>query len=87
MGKILEQTARALEMPQEVVTDCPELTISGNRELRLEGYSGLLEYTDTQIRVSAGRQVITVNVNNLEIKSIATGQITVIGRFFSVDFQ
>lgn len=87
MEKLLEETAKALELPQEVVCDCPEMTILGNRELRLEGYSGLLEYTEKTIRVSAGRQVITINGNNLEIKSITTGQITVIGRFFSVDFQ
>ena len=43
---------RLLEMPQEVYTDTPKITITGFNEMIIENFKGILEYEDYYVRVN-----------------------------------
>ena len=43
---------RLLEMPQEVYTDTPKITITGFNEMIIENFKGILEYEDYYIRIN-----------------------------------
>ena len=42
----LSKIDRLLEIPQEVYTDTPKLTITGFNEMVIENFKGILEYED-----------------------------------------
>ena len=47
-GKI----GKILEMPEEVCSNIPKITITGFNELILENYKGILEYEEFFVRIS-----------------------------------
>ena len=46
-----EKLADAVDISKEVLLDTVLVSCIGNRELTLENYKGIIEYTDTCIRV------------------------------------
>ncbi len=78
--------SRVLEFPQDVIMDLPKLTLSGNRELYLENYKGIIEYTDTTIRLNIGEKQLKIDGAQLGIKSIDSDDITVYGDIRAVEF-
>ena len=57
---------RLLEMPQEVYTDTPKITITGFNEMIIENFKGILEYEDYYIRINTSLGI--VNINGYELK-------------------
>ena len=53
MGKeqIREKLASAASMPKDVVLGASVVTMLGRNEVSIENYRGIIEYTDTLIRV------------------------------------
>ena len=43
-GGLLESVAELFDLPADVVAGLPRLELVGNRQLYLEGHSGLLSY-------------------------------------------
>lgn len=78
--------SRVLDFPQEVLLDLPKLTLSGNRELYLENYKGIIEYTDAVIRLNIGEKQLKITGAGLGIKSIDSDDITVFGDIHHVEF-
>lgn len=87
MKHLTETVAEVLSIPKEIATNIPKLVLIGDRELILEGLQGLLEYESHTVRVSLGKQVLTVKGNALNISYITIGQIHINGQIFSVEFQ
>lgn len=84
--KIREGISEMLEFPKEVVMDLPKLTMAGNRELYLENYKGIVEYTSAVVRLNLGEKELRITGENLGIRSIESEDITVSGLIGSVEF-
>ena len=56
-----------LEMPKEIVTNEPKLTIIGFTELLIENYKGILEYEDFYIRINTYIGIINIPSINIEL--------------------
>ncbi len=84
--KIREGIAQVLEFPKEVVLDLPKLTMAGDRELYLENYKGIVEYTAEVIRLNLGERELKITGRNLGIRSIESEDITVYGIIQTVEF-
>ena len=52
---------RLLEMPQEVYTDTPKITITGFNEMIIENFKGILEYEDYYIRINTSLGIVNIN--------------------------
>lgn len=48
-----ELLVNSLKLPKDTVLGAPILTVTGNREIWMENYKGILEYTTTQILLQA----------------------------------
>ncbi len=84
--KIREGISEVLEFPKEVVMDLPKLTMAGNRELYLENYKGIVEYTTELIRLNIGEKELKITGKDLGIRSIESEDITVYGLIGAVEF-
>lgn len=75
-----------LEFPKTVVMNLPKLTLAGDRELYLENYKGIIEYTTELVRLNLGEKELKITGEGLSIRSIESEDITVSGMLKTVEF-
>lgn len=76
-----------LEIPQEVVSNKPKLTLVGFEELLIENYKAILEYEDFYIKINTHIGAININGFNLRLKEMTGDDIMVLGSIDSIDFE
>ena len=81
-----ESFSRALEIPLDVALDLPKLIFTGNRELYVENYKGIVEYSEKHMRLRAAGFVIKINGTRLLIKEIGKDFIVIMGRIEGLGF-
>lgn len=63
------------------------IEINSGREVLIEGCRGILDYSDTRIQVSVGRQAVTVHGSELSVKNMFTQMVVITGRIASVEYS
>lgn len=76
-----------LEIPQEVVSNKPKLTLVGFNELLIENYKAILEYEDFYIKINTHIGAVNINGFNLRLKEMTGDDIMVLGNIDSIDFE
>ena len=56
-----------LEIPKEVISKAPKITILGFQEMLIENYKGILEYEDFYIRINTSMGTININGFHLNL--------------------
>ena len=80
-GKI----GKILEMPEEVCSNIPKITITGFNELILENYKGILEYEEFFASIST--YIGIVNGFNLNLEKMTNDDIKITGKIESIDIE
>lgn len=78
---------KLLELPEEVTTNKPKLTIIGFEEILIENYKAILEYEDYYIKINTHIGAININGFNLRLKEMTGDDIMVLGNIDSMDFE
>lgn len=78
---------RILEIPEELSTDRPKVTIVGFEQVFIENYRGILEYQDYFIRLNTYIGIININGFNLKLEEMTTDDILIRGKIDSIDFE
>ncbi len=78
---------RLLEIPQEISTNLPKLTVIGFKQILIENYKGILEYQDFYIRISTYIGILNINGNKLYLEEMTTDDLMVTGNIESIDFE
>lgn len=78
---------KLLELPEEVVSQKPKLTIVGFNELLIENYKSILEYEDYYVKINTYIGAININGFNLRLKEMTGDDIMVTGNIDSLDFE
>ena len=78
---------KILEIPKEVSTNQPKITIIGFNELLIENYKNILEYEEFFIRINTYIGVIAINGFNLKLEQMTEDDIMVSGKIDSMDFE
>ncbi len=77
---LLERIARLLDLPAQAGGGPPSLALTGDRDLYLERYRGILAYGTEEIHVDGGRWVLRIRGRELEITALRAGELRVAGR-------
>ena len=85
--RISERAADAWGVPKDVIMNIPRLTISGDKEIYIENHKSILEYTDTEIRISTAMGIVRVCGKNLVIDRIRLEDIVISGCFSRVEYE
>ena len=85
--KVFNKINKLLELPEEVITDKPKLTIVGFEEVLIENYKAILEYEDYYIKINTHIGAININGFNLRLKEMTGDDIMVLGSIDSMDFE
>lgn len=84
---LLEQTARAFDLPSDVVAGLPRIELTGNQELRMENHKGILAYGKEEIHISGGRLVVKVRGSGLELKAMNAAELLIVGQILSIEVE
>ncbi len=69
---------KILEIPQEVYSDVPKITIIGFDEMIIENYKGILEYEEFFIRISTYKGIISINGYQLNLETMTNDDIIIL---------
>ena len=78
---------RILEVPKEISTNEPKITIAGFKKMLIENYKGILEYQDIYIRVKTYIGIVNINGFNLRLGEMTSDDIVITGDIETVDFE
>ena len=78
---------RILEMPKEVYSDIPKITIIGFEEMVIENFKGILEYEEFFIRINTYVGVININGYGLTLENMTDDDIKVKGKIESMEIE
>ncbi len=87
MRKLSEFIADTMRMPKDVVMDLPRVSVCGDREIFIENHKGLVEYTDTEIRVKMRGGIIRVSGTSLRIVVMEYDRMVINGVFKGVFYD
>ena len=85
--RAISKINRMLEMPQEVYSDMPKITITGFNEMIIENFKGILEYEDYYIRVNTSLGIVNINGYELNLENMTNNDIKVTGKIESIDIE
>lgn len=77
--------SEALELPIDIMMDLPKLTLIGDIEVSLLNHKGIIEYTQEIIRVNTKSGVFKITGKDLEIKTILSEEIIIVGNIKNIE--
>ena len=83
---IKDKVTKMLEFPDEVVSDRPKITSVGRKEVFVENYKGIIEFTNEIVRINSNYGIITITGENMKIKEITSDDIVIIGDIGNIDY-
>lgn len=83
--QIKEKMISAMDLPKDVIQNASVITILGRNELCIENYRGIIEYTDTLIRVQTRAGQIGSG-KRLRIQYYTNDEMKVSGTLSSLEF-
>ncbi len=87
MKKKLRKIDKLLEMPEEICSDIPKITIKGFNEMIIENFKAILEYEEFYIKISTYIGIININGYELNLEEMTTDDLKVTGKIESFDFE
>ena len=78
---------KILEIPEEVYTNVPKITITGFSEIILENYKGILEYEEFFASISTHIGIVNINGYNLNLEKMTNDDIKITGKIESVEIE
>ena len=85
--KIKNRFESILEMPKEVYTDLPKLTVVGFEEMIIENYKSILEYEEFFVRINTHIGIVNINGFNLNLEKMTNDDIKITGIIESIDIE
>ena len=71
--------ADVFELPAEAVSSFPVITLTGQVDMIVENYGGIIEYSDTRIMLNTAAGIIKIEGTGLDIKYMNSQCVTVKG--------
>ncbi|MDF2877487.1 MAG: hypothetical protein K0S30_583 [Clostridia bacterium] len=81
-----EQLTEALDIPKEVITNLPVITLTGNQEIVIENFNSLIEYTAQKIRLHTKSGILVIDGIELEAKNMTAEKICIKGHIIQIAF-
>ena len=78
---------KLLEIPKEISSNEPKITIVGFEEMLIENYKCILEYQEFYIRINTYKGIININGINLSLNEMRTDDVLIKGKIDSIDFE
>ena len=78
---------KMLEIPKEVYSNIPKLSVTGFEEMVIENYKGILEYEEFFVRISTHIGIININGYELKLENMTNDDIKVNGKIENIEIE
>lgn len=78
---------RLFEVPKEISTNEPKITVAGFKQMLVENYKAILEYQDIYIRIKTYIGIVNVTGLNLKLGEMTSDDIMITGEIETIDFE
>lgn len=78
---------KILEIPEEIYSNIPKLSIIGFTEIVLENYKGILEYEEYFASISTHIGIVNINGYNINLEKMTNDDIKITGKIESVELE
>ena len=78
---------KLLEMPKEIYSNEPKITVTGFNELPIENYKSVLEYEEFYVRINTYIGIININGFNLVLNEMSEDDLLITGKIDGIDFE
>ena len=85
--KKMSRLNEILEMPAEIVSNIPKISLLGFNEMIIENYKNIMEYEEFYIKINTYIGIININGLNLKLLQINLDDIRITGHIDSMDFE
>lgn len=85
-GSTFKKISKALDIPRDILLSIPKILLTGNEEIYIENYRGIINYSDEEIKINTTKMPIKISGSKMSITEIAPDEITVTGKIKSVEF-
>lgn len=86
-GRFSSKIDEILEVPREISSIDPKITIIGFDEMLIENYKGILEYEEFYIKINTAIGNININGFSLNLEQVTEDDISVKGKIESIDIE
>ena len=77
---------KTMDLPQDVMMDLPRITMIGQLHIYIENHRGLLNFTDTEVRLILKNGQLLVKGRSFVIKTILPEEIMLEGKIDQVSY-
>lgn len=82
-----EKLADAVDISKDQILGVPLVSMIGDREMTIENYVGILEYSDTIIRIKCKALSVRIDGSGLEIKTMTREFLYITGRIKCFSYE
>ncbi len=68
---------KILELPQEVCSNIPKMSLTGFNEMIIENFKGILEYEEFFVRINTHIGIVSINGFNLNLENMTNDDIKI----------
>ena len=83
----LNKVNEILDLPREVGTDIPKVTMLGFDEVLIENYKGILEYEEFFASISTYIGIVNINGFNLNLEKMTNDDIKITGKIENIEIE
>lgn len=69
-----------------MAANLPFFEITGNKEITIEGSTGVLKYENDNIKINTKTMVVSVSGRNLKLKYLSSSALIIGGTILSIEF-
>ena len=70
---------KLLEIPAEVITNIPKITLIGFNQLMIENYMGVIEYEEYLVKINSSIGIIIIEGNKMNLNQINENDVLISG--------
>lgn len=85
-SEVIEKLSGAIENSAEMLTGSLHVELESNRSALVDGCAGVLEYTDSSVRLNTEKFILRFTGRELSIVSMQNGQTTVTGFIAGIEY-
>ena len=85
--RLKRKVGELLEMPVEVTSDLPKITMSGFDEVMIENFIGILEYEEFFIRIKTYIGNVIINGFNMKLNQLNSEDIIIKGIISNITLE
>lgn len=75
------------DLPKEIMLGLPLLTIIGTREVRIENFKNIIEFSEEKIRINTSSGILKIEGKSLVLSEINSKSISISGSLLKYDFS